>query len=324
MKSRTGAARLRAHAVRPRRGAAIAARESAEALIAAPQTTQARCGGSRTTTAPAPLRGTGAVLDASLHSGHPRPGGPGRGRLWLLADRDVGHGAAAVGLDRDDARGGRLDGRAADVDLPRAGRVDQGRADDRAGERAVVHADVVRHEDRRAAVDGPALLAGVVLGADVRQFVDRRGQRDLRGVAGGRRAGPPTGAVSAALRTRSRIVIGVSVLGNRNVSVLALAAPRLTGAPLVCVHSNRVAPSDSEPSSVMGRFCSTAESTGAMTALAGLLGFTWTTTSSWSVVPPGPLIVSVNVRSPATVGALNVALAVLAPVRVTPDVVLHR
>src|SRR3954454_16935669 len=49
--------------------------------------------------------------------------------------------------------------------------------------------------------------------------------------------GRPTGVVSAAVRTRSWIVIGVCVLGNRNVSVLALAAPRLTGVPLTCDHS---------------------------------------------------------------------------------------
>src|SRR3954468_16117370 len=80
----------------------------------------------------------------------------------LLAERDGQSHAAAVGLGRHAVAGRRLDRGAADVDLPGARRVDEGRADQRsvaADGRAVVDADVVGDLDVRAAADGPAILA---------------------------------------------------------------------------------------------------------------------------------------------------------------------
>src|SRR5215213_9956121 len=93
--------------------------------------------------------------------------------------------------------------------------------------------------------------------------------------------------LSAALRTRTCIRIGVVVFGNRNVSLeLVLSAGRVTGVPSTCDHSNFAALIEDEASSVSGRFCSTVAPTGAICAWAGATGLTLMTTSSVFVVVP--------------------------------------
>src|SRR3954467_2133664 len=125
-------------------------------------------------------------------------------------------------------------------------------------------------------------------------------------------------AGASARRTRTCMTIGVAVFGYRNVSFELVVSPlSATGVPLTCDHSNFAAPIEPEASSVSGRFCRTVAPTGAMTATAGLLALTVTSTESvW--VCPFPVTVSVNVSLPAVVGAVNVGVAVVPPVSVTP------
>src|SRR4051794_20328141 len=244
-----------------------------------------------------------------------RPGS----RAEVLRERDRQLHAAAVGLDRDAVAGRRLHRRVADVHLPRAGRVDERRADQlggAAGRRAVVDADVVRDLDVRAAVDDPAALA-VVLRPHRVERVRRRRERDLRRVAGR----------GIALRAGARVVRPADThlhddrgrrLRYRNVSFELVVSPlSATGVPLTCDHSNFAAPTEVEASSVSGRFCRTVAPTGAMTASVGLLALTVTSTESVRVWPL-PVTVSVNDSLPADVGAVNVGVAVVPPVSVTP------
>src|SRR3954463_4514827 len=124
--------------------------------------------------------------------------------------------------------------------------------------------------------------------------------------------------VSSARRTVSRMTIGVVVFGYRNVSLELVVSPlSATDVPLSCDHWSFAAPIEPEPSRVSGRFCSTVAPTGVMTAAAGLLALTVTSTESVCVLPL-PVTVSVNVSLPAAVGAVNVGVAVSAPVNVTP------
>src|SRR3954470_17378264 len=129
-------------------------------------------------------------------------------------------------------------------------------------------------------------------------------------------AQPVAGA--SARRTRTCMTIGVAVFGYRNVSFELVVSPlSATGVPLTCDHSNFAAPIEPEASSVSGRFCRTVAPTGAMTATAGLLGLTVTTIVS-VLVTPLPVTDSVNVSLPAAVGAVNVGVAGVAPVSLTP------
>src|SRR3954469_20096040 len=92
--------------------------------------------------------------------------------------------------------------------------------------------------------------------------------------------------VSSARRTVSRMTIGVAVFGYRNVSFELVVSPfSVTGVPLSCDHWYLAAPIEVEPSSVSGRFCSTVAPTGVMTAAAGLLALTVTSTVSVCVLP---------------------------------------
>src|SRR3954454_16479253 len=128
----------------------------------------------------------------------------------------------------------------------------------------------------------------------------------------------PGALASSARRTRTCMTIGVAVFGNRNVSfALVVSPPSVTGVPLTCDHSNFAAPTEVEASSVSGRFCRTVAPTGAMTASVGLLALTVTSTESVRVWPL-PVTVSVNDSLPADVGAVNVGVAVVPPVSVTP------
>src|SRR4051795_1894309 len=124
--------------------------------------------------------------------------------------------------------------------------------------------------------------------------------------------------VSSARRTRTCMTIGVVVFGYRNVSFELVVSPlSATGVPLTCDHSNFAAPTEVEASRVSGRFCRTVAPTGVMIAAAGLLALTVMSTESvW--VWPLPVTVSVNVSLPAVVGAVNVGVAVVPPVSVTP------
>src|SRR3954471_1023356 len=116
--------------------------------------------------------------------------------------------------------------------------------------------------------------------------------------------------VSSARRTVSRMTIGVAVFGYTNVSLELVVSPfSVTAVPLSCDHWYFAAPTEVEPSSVSGRFCSTVAPTGVMTAAAGLLGLTAMSTESVRVWPL-PVTVSVNVSLPAVVGAVNVGVAV--------------
>src|SRR5215217_3712229 len=124
--------------------------------------------------------------------------------------------------------------------------------------------------------------------------------------------------LSAALRTRTCIRIGVVVFGNRNVSFeLVLSPLRATGVPSTCDHSSFDALIEDEASRVSGRFCSTVAPTGAISARAGATSLTLMTTSSVFVVVP-LLTVSVNVSEAASFGAVNVAFDWSAPVSVMP------
>src|SRR3954449_12407599 len=124
--------------------------------------------------------------------------------------------------------------------------------------------------------------------------------------------------VSSARRTRTCMTIGSVVFGYRNVSLELVVSPlSATGVPLTCDHSNFAAPTEVEASSVSGRVCRTVAPTGAMTARVGLLGLTVTSTESVWVLPL-PVTVSVNVSLPAAVGAVNVGVAEVPPVSVTP------
>src|SRR3954470_2557965 len=124
--------------------------------------------------------------------------------------------------------------------------------------------------------------------------------------------------VSSARRTRTCMTIGGVVFGDRNVSFELVVSPfSATGVPLTCDHSNFAAPTEAEASSVSGRFCRTVAPTGAIAARVGLLGLTVTSTESVCVLPL-PVTVSVNVSLPAVVGAVNVGVAEVPPVSVTP------
>src|SRR3954463_4736896 len=118
--------------------------------------------------------------------------------------------------------------------------------------------------------------------------------------------------------TRTCMTIGWLVFGYRNVSFELVVSPfSATGVPLTCDHSNVAAPTEVEASRVSGRFCRTVAPTEAMAALTGLLALTVTSTESVCVWPL-PVTVSVNVSLPAVLGAVNVGVAVVAPVSVTP------
>src|SRR4051812_15398134 len=120
--------------------------------------------------------------------------------------------------------------------------------------------------------------------------------------------------------TRTCMTIGWLVFGYRNVSFELVVSPfSATGVPLTCDHSNFAAPTEAEAeaSSVSGRFCRTVAPTGAIAARVGLLGLTVTSTESVCVLPL-PVTVSVNVSLPAVVGAVNVGVAEVPPVSVTP------
>src|SRR3954469_14100739 len=104
---------------------------------------------------------------------------------------------------------------------------------------------------------------------------------------------------SAARRTVSRMTIGVVVFGYRNVSLELVVSPlSVTFVPLSCDHLYVAAPTEREPSSVSGRFCSTVAPTGVMTAAAGFEALTVTSTVSVCVWPL-PVTFSVNVSLPA-------------------------
>src|SRR3954447_26260803 len=123
---------------------------------------------------------------------------------------------------------------------------------------------------------------------------------------------------SSERRTVSRMTIGVVVFGYRNVSFELVVSPfGATGVPLSCDHENFAPPIEPEPSSVSGRFCSTVAPTGVMTAAAGFEALTVTSTESVCVWPL-PVTFSLNVSLPAVVGAVNVGVAVVSPVSVTP------
>src|SRR3954468_17557449 len=156
-----------------------------------------------------------------------------------------------------------------------------------------------------ARIGVPGLLSGSGCGVSVICAVSHVGA--VQPVAG-----------ASARRTRTCMTIGSVVFGYRNVSFELVVSPlSATGVPLTCDHSNFAAPTEVEASSVSGRFCRTVAPTGAMTASVGLLALTVTSTESVRVWPL-PVTVSVNDSLPADVGAVNVGVAVVPPVSVTP------